>query len=88
MRLHEATIRTPVKGHLNWISSNLESERASNSVLKKQLREVEEAQEAKKKVRAGVSVTNQKIHMFTTEECLKKVRDIEAEKGSKGKGND
>ena len=49
-----------------------------NTVLEKENQGVRDASEARKRKRAGITVGNLGTHVFSTEDCLGRVREAEA----------
>ncbi len=56
----------------------METVNARNTVLEKENQGLRDASEARKRKRAGITVGNLGTHVFSTEDCLERVREAEA----------
>ncbi len=72
------SLLTPVKNRITSLVSAVETANARNTVLELENKHLRDAGEARKRKRAGITVGNLGTHVFTTEQCLEKVRDAEA----------
>ena len=72
------SLLTPVKNRITSLVSAVETANARNTVVELEKKHLRDAGEARKRKRAGITVGNLGTHVFTTEQCLEKVRDAEA----------
>ena len=72
------SLPSPVKSHITSLVSAVETVNARNTVLEKENQGLRDASEARKRKRAGITVGNLGTHVFSTEDCLERVRVAEA----------
>jgi len=72
------SLPSTVKSHITSLVSAVETVNARNTVLEKENQGVRDASEARKRKRAGIIVGNLGTHVFSTEDCLERVRVAEA----------
>ena len=67
-----------MKNCLYTMANQLESYKAENGVLKRENEELRDAARAPKRARAGFSVKNMGMHLFSTGDMLEKARERKA----------
>ncbi len=72
------SLPTPVKKSIASLVSAVENAIVRNTVLEKENQGLRDASEARKRKRAGITIGNLGTHVFSTEDCLERVREGEA----------